>query len=199
MLRHNTILKKWPNIQTQAKQHAEKVGKPLKIFFQDEARFGRINRPQKCWAPLGIRPNVPAQIIREYTYVYGAIAPADGESCYLILPAMNGQCMTIFLQELSRRYANYFLLLVYDGAPCHSLGALNVPENMMIITLPPYSPNLNPVENNWDDMREKFFHNIVFDSMQAVEDQLVRACNYYEANPQIVYSISAWDWIKNTL
>jgi hypothetical protein len=168
---------------------------PLKLFFQDEARFGRINEPQDCWAPEGFRPDVPSQIVREYTYAYGAICPQDGAACYLILPAMDGVCMNVFLQELSARYAEYFLLVVYDGAPCHSPGVLDIPTNMMVVKLPPQSPNLNPKENGWDDMREKFFHNLVFDSMQAVENQLVIACSFYESHPEIIHSIAAWDWI----
>ena len=83
--------------------------------------------------------------------------------------------MTLFLQELSKRFSDYFLLVIYDGAPCHSEGALTLPEHMKVVSLPPYSPELNPQENNWDDMREKFFKNTVFNSMQAVEDQLVLA------------------------
>jgi len=66
---------------------------------------------------------------------------------------------------------------------------------MTVVTLPPYSPNLNPTENNWDDMREKFFPNQVFDSMAAVEDRLVTACNYYEENPAIIQAMTAWPWI----
>lgn len=105
--------------------------------------------------------------------------------------------MSVFLKELSSRHADAFLLVVYDGAPCHSPGALDVPEPMMLVTLPPYSPQLNPKENGWDDMREKFFHNLVFDSLKAVEDQLVTACNYYEAHPEIIHSMTAWEWIIN--
>jgi hypothetical protein len=172
---------------------------PLKVFFQDEARFGRINEPQDCWAPACFRPDVPSQIVREYTYAYGAVCPQDGAACYLILPAMDGVCMNVFLQELSERYADYFLLIVYDGAPCHSPGVLDIPGNMMVAKLPPQSPNLNPKENGWDDMREKFFHNLVFDSMNAVEERLVIACNFYESHPEIIHSITAWDWIITDL
>ena len=107
--------------------------------------------------------------------------------------------MDVFLQELSIRYPYNYLLVVMDGAPCHSKTALNIPKNIEIITLPPYSPVLNPAENNWDDMREKFFQNKVFHSLEAVENQLVIACNFYEQNPQIIQSIAAWEWIANTL
>jgi hypothetical protein len=142
---------------------------------------------------------VPSQIIREYTYVYGAVCPFDGSACYLILPAMDGVCMNVFLQELSERFAECFLLVVYDGAPCHSPGVLDLPANIMVVKLPPQSPNLNPSENNWDDMREKFFHNLVFGSMQAVENRLVSACNFYESNPRIIHSIASWEWIISAL
>ena len=161
------------------------------MFFQDEARFGRINDPSRCWAPHGCRPDAPSQIIREYTYVYGAVCPFNGDACYLILPAMDGICMNVFLNELTERYNNYFLLVIYDGAPCHSPGVLNLPDNMMAVKLPSRSPNLNPSKNNWDDMREKFFCNLVFDSMSAVEDQLIIACNYYKARPDIIHSMTA--------
>lgn len=87
--------------------------------------------------------------------------------------------------------------MICDGAPCHSEGALNLPENMKIVSLPPYSPELNPAENGWDDMREKFFKNTVFDSLEAVKNQLVTACRFYEDNPQIIQSIAGWNWIIN--
>ena len=127
------------------------------------------------------------------------MCPQDGAACYLILPAMDGSCMNVFLQELSQRFADYFLLVVYDGAPCHSPGVLDIPGNMTVVKLPPQSPNLNPAENNWDDMREKFFHNLVFNSMKAVEKRLIEACNHYESHPGIIHSMTAWKWINNTL
>ena len=105
--------------------------------------------------------------------------------------------MNIFLKELSERFADNFVLIVADGAPCHKDSVLNIPENMMLVKLPPQSPQLNPTENNWDDMREKFFQNLVFESMTAVEEQLITASNFYESNPQIIHSIASWNWIIN--
>lgn len=191
------LKKNWSKVLKKTRRQAKKAGKPLKVFFQDEARFGRINDPRRCWAPKGIRPIVPKQIIREYTYAYGAICPFDGDACYLILPAMNSACMTLFLTELSQRFPDHFLLVICDGAPCHREGALNLPENMKVVSLPPYSPELNPAENGWDDMREKFFKNTVFDSLEAVKNKLVTACRFYEDNPQIIQSIAGWNWIIN--
>ena len=106
--------------------------------------------------------------------------------------------MTIFLKELSARFKDSFLLVIMDGAPCHGLAILEVPDNIMIQHLPPYSPQLNPSENNWDDMREKFFRNLVFDSLDSLEDHLVSACLYYEDNSDVIKSLSAWNWIINS-
>jgi transposase len=168
-------------------------------MFQDEARFGRINKPRKCWAPAKVRPIVKSQIIRQYTYSYGAFSPSDGVCDLLILPAMNIQAMNIFLEELSKRHKDEFILLICDKAPSHSKKGNKIPENIIIFHLPPYSPELNPSENMWDEMREKYFVNYAFNSMDAVEDKIVEASLFYESNPKIVKSITGWDWIVNTL
>jgi len=172
---------------------------PLRVMFQDEARFGRINDPKRCWSPKGTRPTVGKQIIREYTYAYGAVCPRGGAADFLILPVMTAAAMNVFLKEVVQRHEGEFILMIYDGAPCHSPGALDIPENMMVRTLPSYSPELNPAENIWDDMREKFFANIVFESMEAVENKLSEACIHYEENPETVQSITAFSWIHDNL
>ena len=99
------------------------------------------------------------------------------------------------VKDISQRYTDYYLLIVCDGASAHKLSEDALPSNVQLASLPPYCPQLNPQENIWDDMREKFFYNLAFDSLNAVEDRLVEACNYYEAIPKIVQSISGWNWI----
>ena len=113
-------------------------------MFADEARFGRINRPRPCWAPIGIRPKVAAQLIREYTYLYGAVCPKDGTCVYLIMPTSDTACFQAFLDVLSRKYARQQILLVLDGAPNHHSDELLVPDNISLLFLPPYAPELNP-------------------------------------------------------
>lgn len=165
-------------------------------MFQDEARFGRINRPHKCWAPPNIRPQVVQQIVREYTYVYGAVSPLDGICDFLILPNMTTESMNTFLEEVSNRHENEYIYMIYDGASCHSgQNKLKVPENMGVKILPPYSPQLNPTEAVWDEMREKFFPNMAFESMTDVEKQLINATLHFEANPKKVQSLVGFKWI----
>ena len=80
-------------------------------MFQDEAGFGRINKPKYCWCERGVRPSVPCHHIREYRYVYGAIEPLTGESCFLVMPKCNTVCMNLFLKQLSEQYADDVILL----------------------------------------------------------------------------------------
>ena len=169
------------------------------VTFQDEARFGRINILKKCWTPYGIRPDVGKQIVREYTYLYGSFSPLDGTCDMMILPSMTTDVMNIFLKEISQRHKDKFILMFCDGAPCHTKTALDIPKNMMIEHLPPYCPQINPAENMWDEIREKFFPNLVFDSMDAVESKLIEAALYYENNPAKVKSITGFWWIVSDL
>jgi transposase len=162
-------------------------------MFQDEARFGRINKPKRCWAPPKNRPKIKSQMVREYTYIYGAFSPKDGVCDILILPKMQLEAMNIFLEEISFRHKDEFILLICDKAPNHSLKGLNIPDNIVIFHIPPYSPELNPSENMWDDSREKFFSNYAFNSMDAVEKKLIELSLFYESNPNIVKSITGFD------
>ena len=164
-------------------------------MFQDEGRFGRISTPHRCWAPRGIRPNVASQIVREYTYAYAAVTPHDGTMDSLILPLVNEEAMSIFLREVSDRHPDEFILMVMDGAGWHRANALKVPGNMALFFLPPYSPELNPVEHIWDSIRENGFRNEVFNGIEAVEDQLMKCLADLERNPAAVASMTGFPWI----
>jgi DDE superfamily endonuclease len=169
---------------------------PVRLFFQDEARFGRINDPRRCWAPPGMRPDVPSQIVREYTYAFAAVAPHSGAMVSLMLPVANASAMSLFLDELAARHAGERLLVVLDGAGWHIANELRVPESMRLLRLPPYSPQLNPVESLWDELREKWFQNTVFADLGGLEDRLVEGLRSLEDSPALVGSVCGYGWIK---
>ena len=103
----------------------------------------------------------------------------------------------MFLAEVSRRHADEFILMVLDGAGWHKAQRLRVPANRRLIFLPPWSPQLNPVEHLWDEIREKWFANRVFDSMNAVEERLLTALKILEEDSPRVASLAGFDWIRN--
>ena len=162
-------------------------------MFADEARFGRINRPRPCWAPIGIRPEVASQLIREYIYLYGAVSPKDGTCIYLIMPTSNTACFQAFLNLVARKFAGQDILLVLDGAPNHRCGDLVLPDNISLLFLPPYAPELNPKENLWDEI--KIFKNYALKSIDAVRAKLKEAILYMERKPEIVKSITSFPYI----
>ena len=129
-----------------ARRLAARRGCSLRIMFADEARFGRMNCPRPCWAPARTRPQIASQLVREYVYLYGAVSPKDGTCVYLIMPAPDTECFQIFLKTLAGRYRRQFILLFVDGAGNHHSDDLDIPDNVMLHLLPPYSPELNPQE-----------------------------------------------------
>lgn len=168
-------------------------------MFQDEARFGRLSNPRRCWAPPGIRPNVPSQFIRDYTYAFAAVSPKDGVMDSLILPEVNSETMCLFLDEVAGRHPDEFILMFMDRAGWHVSDGLKVPPNISILFLPPYSPKLNPAESLWDEIREKDFPNLVFKSLTGVEDTLEHSLAGLENDQIRVASLCGYSWIINHL
>ena len=144
-------------------------------------------------------PSVPCHIVREYTYAYAVVSPADGVLDSLVLPVVNADAMSLFLSEVSLRHPNDFILMVMDKAGWHKAKDLKVPQNMRIIFLPPYGPELNPAEHLWEEIREKWFPNKAFKSLDAVESVLVDALDSLEQSPEKVASITGFDWIINLI
>ena len=131
--------------------------------------------------------------------MYGAVSPKDGICVYLIMPTSNAACFQAFLNVLSRKFATQDILLVLDGAPNHRCGYLALPDNISLLFLPPYSPELNPKENLWDEIREKIFKNYALKSIDAVRAKLKQAILYIERNPKIVQSITSFPYIATSL
>lgn len=120
-------------------------------MFQDEAGFGRINKPKYCWCKKGIRPSVPCHHIREYRYVY--------------------------------------------GAAWHKSNALKIPENIRLTFIPPYTPEMNPIEQIWKEIRKRGFKNEVFQTLNKV---VIRLCETIRSlSSKSIMSITHRDWIIN--
>ena len=168
----------------------------VRLMFQDEAGFGRINRPRYCWCKKGFRPCVPCHHIREYRYAYGAVEPLTGESFFLVMPYCNTECMNVFLRELSRKYPDDYLLVVTDGAAWHTAKRLQIPENVKLLYLPPATPEMNPIEQIWAWLRLHGFRNEVFQTLDNVVDRLCEIiCSL---SNQIVSSITLRTWMFPT-
>jgi len=181
-------------LETTAKTFQSEDQRPLKLIFQDEARFGRMQNPVKCWVPRGVRPHVALQRVREYMYVYSAVCPVDGDSYSLILPWTNTDMMELFLGYCSEYYKDYRVIMIMDGASWHKSKRFNKFENIRIISLPPYSPELNPTEHLWEHIREKYLGNRFWETMEILIDTLYKALLDIVANKEIVKSLTGFHW-----
>lgn len=168
-------------------------------MFQDEARFGLLGDPRRCWAPSGMRPLVKRREIREYTYAYAAVSPHDGVMDSLILPWVNAETMSLYLDFVAGRHPDEYILMVMDCAGWHIAKDLSVPKNMRVIYLPPYSPELNPAEHLWDALRERHFGNRMFKGMEAVTNTLCRGLREMENHPASTQKLAGFDWITSIL
>ena len=162
-------------------------------MFQDEAGFGRINKPKYCWCFPGLRPQVPCHHIREYRYAYGAVEPLTGDSFFQVLPYSNSDCMNVFLRGLSDEFPSDQILLVCDRASWHTSKKLNIPENIHLFYLPPATPEMNPIEQIWKEIRKRGFRNECFKSLEKV---IHRLCDTIcSLTKQTIKSITGRDWI----
>lgn len=168
---------------------------PLEVYFQDEGIFGRMSNPVPCWAPRKVRPRLPSQRIRQYSYVYAALCPETGDLCSLIMPCSNTDCMQIFLEEFARQRAGKPTLLIMDQAAWHKSCVLQKYPNILITYQPPYSPELNPVEHLWKHLRTTFTHNWFWPSLDKLEDRLCEVLLQLSKNPKTIKSFSLFDWM----
>ena len=166
-------------------------------MFQDEAIFGRIGKVYKCWAFNGHRPTVLHQKIREYRYLFGAVDPFTGDSHFMIYSHCDTVIMNHYLEQLSKNFKDDYILLVCDNAAWHKAKGLIIPDNIEFIHIPPYTPEMNPIEQIWDEIREKHFANVYFNSLKQVLDSLCYAIQ--SLTKSTICSITYRKWMCNQL
>jgi transposase len=172
---------------------------PVRLMFADEARFGRMSDPRSCWAPAPHRPVVNLALVREFRYEYAAVSPWDGFLDYMTADKMDTDSMTRFLDQLGEAHHDQFIVMVLDGASSHRSKELKIPDNVSLIPLPPYSPELNPAEQIWNVLRRDHFANRVFDSLDAATKQAEHGLARMAANKPSVRQLTNWPWISAVL
>jgi hypothetical protein len=186
-------------VQQILQQRAPTDTRPVLVMASDEGRFGRTGEIASCWCPPSFRPTVARQQVRQYVYAYVAVAPALGMMSCLILPHANTAMMNLFLQQVSKEFDEYFIILQLDRASWHRAKGLQVPENIRLLPQPAYSPQVMPVEHVWDEIREKHFDNHIFKSLDAVEDTLCKALENLIAIPEQLRSMTFFPHMRITI
>ena len=158
-------------------------------------RLGQKNGLVRQWARKGTRPRQPKDQRYQSAYLFGAICPARGTGAALVLPHADTAAMQAHLEEISAAVApGAHAVLLMDRAGWHTTGELDVPDNLTIVFLPPRSPELNPVENVWQYLRQTWLSNRVFDTYDAILDAACDAWNRLIDAPDRIKSIGTREW-----
>jgi len=167
----------------------------IEVWFADEARIGQKNKITRRWARRGTRPAAPTDQRTASTYIFGAICPALGKGAALVLPRCNIAAMNLHLAEIAQAIApgDHAVLLV-DQAGWHLSHQLVIPPNITIVPLPPKCPELNPVENIWQFIRDNWLSNRVFRSYANILDHCSDAWNRLANQPWTIRSIGLRQW-----
>lgn len=163
--------------KTSAEARAADAANPPLVLFFDEGRFGGKPDTGTVWALRGRVIEAPVDPSYENFYVYSAVAPLTGDSFSLFLPWVNTEMMNLYLEHLGAAFPGRPLWLILDGAGWHKAKDLRVPPHIRLIHLPPYSPELNPVERLWRWLRRHVTRNRLFASLDGLQAALADALN----------------------
>ena len=168
----------------------------VEVWFQDEARFGQQGTLTTVWADRGSRPSAVKQTEYDWIYLFAAVNPTTGDSSAMLAPTVNTDYMNAHLTFISRQAGlNKHVVLVMDQAGWHVAKGLKVPENITLFHLPPYSPELNPIERIWAYLKSHYLSNRVF----LDYDDLLIACRsaWNALTEKRLHSICRTDWLTH--
>ena len=167
----------------------------IEIWCQDEARIDQKTKLTRRWAPRGSRPSAPKDQRVKSAYIFGAICPKRGVGAGLVLPRCNTQAMQWHLEEISSQVTpGAHAVLILDRAGWHTAGKLDIPSNITVLPLPPRAPELNPVENIWQFMRDNWMSNLIFKSYDEILALCCEAWNKLINQPWKIMSIGLRQW-----
>lgn len=163
--------------------------KPFRLWVVDEHRYGLISTLRRCWTLRGVRPTAPYQTKYQWGYVYGGLEIMEGRSEFLYTPTVNLSLSGEFLRQISRSEPEAEHVVVWDGAGFHQKNQLeDLPENIHLIALPPYSPELNPIEQLWDQVAVAYA-NRVYETLDEIEADITAALRPFWESPKPVLSL----------
>jgi transposase len=170
-------------------------GGRARVFFMDEARLGQQGTLTRVWAPRGSRPSAVRQTRYEWVYLYAAVEPATGESVALPAPNVDTGTFNVFLRMLAAEVKpDEHVVLIMDRAGWHKSKAMRLPQCVTVLLLPPYSPELNPVENLWHHLRSHYLSNRAYGDYDHLLDAGTEA--WRKLTPDVLKSVCACPYLE---
>jgi transposase len=152
--------------------------RPVRVFSQDESRFGLLTIRRRRLTARGVQPLGAIQPIFEWFYVYGAVEPTTGDRFFLELPSLNAEMFQLFVDAFAQAFPDSLNLLLLDNSGAHTAHQLTIPENVRLVYLPPYGPELNPIERVWRDLKDALAW-LQFPTLEVQQDYLATLLRAY--------------------
>ena len=170
--------------------------KPVRIWCQDESRFGLITIPGRMITLRGVKPIGKKQWKRGNFYIYGVVEPATGEQYYQEFSQLNYNCFQEFLKGFGQKYSESFNLIIMDNGSFHKALLLDWADHVMPIYLPAYSPELNPIERLWEHTKKdlKWEKYSSLDKLKEQVNTIIKSLTNEE-----VLSLCGWDYILEAI
>jgi transposase len=169
--------------------------KKVEIWFQDEARVGQQGTITRMWAEKGTRPRALRQLQYEYAYIFGATCPERDHAVALVAPDIGTDVMIAHLKEISKSIpTGKTAVLILDRASWHTTSKLNIFPNIKLLRLPPASPELNPVEQLWQQIRDNSLANRIYKDYDDIETACCDAWNAYVNRKGAINSLCSREW-----
>jgi len=165
------------------------------LYYQDESRFGLMTHIGKSLTSRGVKPMVRYQHAFKNTYLYGSFSPINGDSFVYEIEGVSSEIFYKYLVEFSQYKPEEFKIIVIDNAGFHSMKNFKLPDNIKLIRIPPYSPELNPSEKMWQYIKQ-YYKNRVFKTIDAVKAWLHQFIKD-KINVQTVKSITHNSFFNN--
>lgn len=127
----------------------------MRVFCQDESRLGLHLPLRRRVTGYGVKPLQIVEPLYESYWLYAAVEPTTGDAFWWEFPHLDANCFSIFLQHFSQHYAESLNIVLLDQAPAHVAQRVQCPDNVILLWLPAYSPELNPVERLWEDLKAR--------------------------------------------
>lgn len=171
-------------------------GKRIDVYFQDEARFGLIGTLTRIFAERGSRPVQYRQTDYEWVYVFGCVCPATADTHACLMPLANTVVMNLYLENFSKHLSeDVHAIVVLDCAGWHCARNLRIPDNITLLHLPAYSPELNPMELPWREMRQKKLSNRIITDVEDLDDAVSEAWLDITSQRESIKSLCFFPWI----
>ena len=175
------------------------MGSRVRVWVMDEARFGLHTETRRVWITKGVRPTVRRQTRYEWDYLYGALEVVEGQAEFLHLPTVNLDCNALFLEHLRASDPQAEHVVIADQAGFHLRpGDPRLPEGIHVVSLPAYSPELNPCEQLWDVLKDtEGFANALFESIDKLRCALLPGLRRFWEDSSLVLSLVGRPWMHD--